>query len=355
MKFDAFAKKFSQEKEPALVYIVAGAETFFRNKAIQMIRERWSGEQFEAIVFYGHKKARGEEKLSCAQVLDELRAQSLLSARHLVIVRDGDNFLKEIKDDLTDYFKSPNLKSTLVLELESLDKRLKVSQVLKAKGTLIECDTLYETPPPWMKMTVKESELAKWIRSHCQDAYGKTIQPEAVQLLCQRVGNRLFDLDKELEKLSIYTTANRIMLKEVQELVSDYKRSKYWDLSEALLEHNTTKALQDLSKMYQEGVLDQQGKIVHNPRELAITIVAILFNSFYQIAKVKEHLKYSQDLKAVLPEAHPTRLIKLQEAARTVKNPEQKLEQILEADLALKTSGGSPEFILEKLMIQLSH
>lgn len=356
MNFDAFVKEFASEKEPALVYLVVGPEPFFRDQAIRMIRERWSHEDFEPVVFYGHKKSRGEDKLSCAQVLDELRALSLISSRHLVVVRDGDHFVREFSQEIAEYFKNPNLKSILVLELESLDQRLKVSQTLKAKGTHIECKTLYESPPPWQKSSVaKESELAKWVRTHCQERYKKTIHPDAVLQLIKRVGNRLFDLDKELEKLSIYSSSDRITPKEVSELVSDYKRSKYWDLSDALLEHNTAKAFQNLHKMYQEGVVDQNGKIVHNPRELAPVIISILFDNFYKVLQVKEQMKYTQDLKSALPGIPAIRLPKLQDAARTIKEPELKLERLLEADMALKSSGSNPQFILEKLMLDLSH
>ncbi len=354
MNFDAFVKEFSSEKEPALIYLVVGPEPFFRDQAIRMIRERWSQEDFEPVVFFGHKKARGEEKLSCAQVLDELRALSLISSRHLVIVRDGDNFVRDYSQDIAEYFKNPNPKSILVLELESMDQRLKVSQTLKTKGIHIECKTLYESPPPWQKTSTKDSELAKWLKMHCQERYGKSIHPDAVHQLIKRVGNRLFDLDKELEKLSLYCQTDRISLKDVLELVSDYKRSKYWDLSDALLEHNTAKAFQNLNKMYQEGVLDQHGKIVHNPRELAPVIISILFDNFYKVLQVKEQMKYPQDLKSALSGIPSFRLAKLQDAARTIKEPEIKLERLLEADLALKSSGSNPQFILEKLMLDLS-
>jgi DNA polymerase III delta subunit len=352
MKFEAFAKKFPTEK--TCLYLIVGEELFFREQAIQLIRRKYCDHSYEAILFHGHRKAKGEEKLSALTVLDELRSCSLLSSHHLVVVREGDLFFKENREVIGEYFDRPNPKSTLVLELNSLDQRLTVTKQLTAKGILVECKSLYEKAPYWIKSGPKESDLAKWIRTHCQEAYQKTIGSDAVDLLMKKVGNRLFDLDKELEKLSIYTLSERILRTDVDVLVADYKRSKYWDLSDALLEHDTASALRILQKIYQEGVLNEQKQVEHQPQTLAIMIVAILSNDFRRIAEVKEHLKYSRDLKSVLPDIQSNRLEKLKESARAVRNPEQKLQQLLEADLALKSSGADPYFIVEKLMIQLS-
>src|SRR5689334_12350424 len=62
------------------------------------------------------------ERAELADVLDELRSFAMFGGSKLVVVRNGDEFIKRFREQLEGYLEETSSSATLVLRLNSLPK-----------------------------------------------------------------------------------------------------------------------------------------------------------------------------------------------------------------------------------------
>ncbi len=94
--------------------------------------------------------------------------------------------------------------------------------------------------------------LARWIKESARQK-GAGISPAAIRCLSDLVGNDLWTLDRELEKLSLYAFGRSIQESDVAELVSQVREANIFAAVDAMIDGRPGVALHLLHQLRQDG------------------------------------------------------------------------------------------------------
>jgi len=137
------------------------------------------------------------------------------------------------KETLVAYVKNPNPATVLILchKHGTLDGRRSLGSEIKKAGVVFESKRLYDR------------ELPGFVTSYIQRRQ-KTIEPAAVQMLCDHVGSDLSRLAAEMDKLLLAIPANetRVGANLVEELTGMSKDFNNFELQNALALRDVYKA-----------------------------------------------------------------------------------------------------------------
>jgi DNA polymerase-3 subunit delta len=258
----------------------------------------------------------------------------MMSERRVVIVRDADKLLAtEINRDLLlRYLEHPLPTTILVLVAPRADMRMAVFKAFQQRGIATEFKPLYENLIPG------------WIMNRVE-TYGRTITPEASQLMQSYVGRSLREIHNEIEKLLIYVDKKKMIdTDEVHAVVGISKKYNIFEMQKAIGQGDLSLSLEILEHMIDAGE-SPLGMIVMLTRYFQkLFIVPSLWKqvgSEYGLASalgvspyfVKEYLSASQRFP-------PARI-------------EQAFSLLLDADVTLKSSPENPKVVMTSLLYKL--
>jgi DNA polymerase III subunit delta len=263
-----------------------------------------------------------------ASLLSNARTLPMMSPRRVIVVHEADRLLapKNKKDEetaafeepaaakasagkgkrvattpaeeLEAYIESPEPMTTLVFVSGPLDGNRRVVKLLRKHADVVDCGTLHDP-----------REAAMWITKRLEkDEF--TIDPKAITLLLQSTGLTLGRIRPEVEKLILYAAGeSAITAAHVRDVVIPTEESEdVFALMDAVKESNAPRALREISALLSEGV--QPPLILGQLRAAAIRL---------------------------RPDSR-------------VKNS---LEAVFRTDLAIKSSAGTPQYLLECLVVEL--
>ena len=255
-------------------------------------------------------------------VLSSARTLPMMSNRRVVIVHESDRLLapKRGKDDaetlpeldlpkkgkrsmtpadeLEQYVQNPEPMTTLVFVAGPLDANRRVVKLLRKHADVVDCGSL-DNPREaaiWIQKRLEKDELA--------------IDPKAVHLLLQTTGLSLGRIRAEIEKLVLYVSGeSTITPQHVKDLVIPQNESEgVFELIDAVRNGNAAKALREISALIDAG--EPPFVILGKLRAAAI--------------QLRSEIRVRSGLEAVL---------------RT--------------DVAIKSSAGTPQHLLECLAVEL--
>lgn len=310
------------KKESGSLYLLVGTDAFLRDE----YRRRALG---EIVGDADHELSVSEfdPDTPAAEVFDDLRTMPLLGGRRAVVVRDADAFVAANAEALERYLKSPSSSASLVLILSSLDNRRKITKTLKQAGQVFEC-----TAPTSRK-------LAGWIRDSAKKR-GKTVAPDAVELLVQSVGDDLGTMSAELEKLSLYVgSRDEIRAEDVSAVVTATAGPAPFALTNALTAGDTRAAVEALMA--------------------TVTVRGEEFRVLGQLAwHLRRALTWKQQMvtkgSAEMPSMPPqvasayTRMLK----RRSLSGLQEDFRRLIRADLSMKT-GHDARRVMQQLVVEL--
>ena len=284
-----------------------------------------------------------------AIVLDEARTASMFNPKKLVIVDPADPLLKKADSDddnklsnreiLENYVESVlggGGESTLVLVFNSWLKTTRLHKALDKVGgrPLGPNPSRNSRSPPGSTNAPKE-------------AYEKTIDPPATQLLADLIGPDLQRLDNELAKLSLYQPDNpAITAAAVSALVGFQHEQQIWDMINALSAKDAPAALKKIDELW---ALDPK---------IEYTATGAVFSWVHQVLKARELIDRRLPDAAIGKELKiwpPDRAQKVLTLAREwgLDGAARWSDAMLRMDLANKSSLGEPRRNLEKFVVQL--
>ncbi len=141
--------------------------------------------------------------------------------------------------------------------IERLESDIQDIIVFLEKGVVRKNASLYK----WLNknaQTIKESKLLegtpleKWIVTEAQ-LNNKTINLDAVKELILFVGNDLWQLKQEIEKLVCYAKQNEIVVQDVHDIVHGRIQADMFEMIEAIVSNNKEVALRLLKKQIAAG------------------------------------------------------------------------------------------------------
>ena len=305
------------------VYVLTGDEAFLKFQALGFIREALSeqGEEKAEVIYFQGQETRSDEVMSL------LRTPSMFWGRHLVVVEKAREFIAQHKSTIEGYARSPGA-GVLVLVSDSLGSG--------APGVVVECKNLYE------------NQIPGWIRKRARD-YGKEISAPAAALLVEIMGTALWEIDQKLQAISLYLgEEKRIELEDVEALLPQAGKHRFWDLTDAIGEKKAERALR---------VLQELLLAARRPKEIAGILAGLAWH-LRRLVLVKRALVSGATPKEIgeqIGEKRSFLLRRLLSQARlfSLEALEEKLGHLLEADLAMKTGLYDNHLAFDLVVIKL--
>jgi DNA polymerase III delta subunit len=251
------------------------------------------------------------------RVVVVLRAERLLKPKRKA--KDADPELADAEEDapptdldaLEKYVTRPEPRTTLVLVAADVDRQRKVYKALQKHATIVECWGLRGSKDA--KLDLRDvARRADTLVKQAVAAAGQQILPPASRLVAERAGADITRLRADIERLLLYTAGTpTITLQDAQEVVSGETAQDDWAVTNAIARGNAAEALKHIG--------------------LALDAGGVSYQILGQLAWfVRERLTT----------ADPRRV----PAA---------VEALFRTDLELKSSGGDPRVLLERLVVDL--
>ena len=214
-------------------------------------------------------------------------------------------------DALDAYVKAPEPRTTLVFVASDVDRTRRLYKTVQKHATIVECWGLKGAKDARLDLRQVARTAEALVRQAVADA-GQQIDSAAARLIAQRAGTDIATLRGDVDRLLLYAAGKpKIDLKDVQEVVSSETAQDDWAVTSAIQRGDTGEALRQIGLALESGgvpymILGQLGWFVREK----------------------------------LPAADPRRV----PAA---------VEALFRTDVELKSSGGDPRVLLERLVVEL--
>ena len=214
------------------IYLLHGEESFFIEEITKAILDNAveeSSKDFNETILYGRD-------VELSEVLTAAKRFPMMSERQLVLIKEAQD-LKcwRRKDELAQleaYAKKPVRSTVLVLAFmnKKIDGRLKAVKILSKSGVLFHSEK------------VRDYKLPQWIQAYSRDE-GLDVEPNAVQMLADYLGNDLRKVCNELTKLKLVIKGKaKVTSEDIEKHIGISKEYNIFELQKALGTKNLEKA-----------------------------------------------------------------------------------------------------------------
>ena len=232
-------------ENPGQLYVFYGEEDYLRQYYLKELPRICGGpfEVFDTVLL-------DSEQVDADSLTDAIDSFPMGSERKLVILRDYKAWQPtgELKDLLPELLANLPEYICLVVDCDSIefkpDKRLAAYKALEKYGTLVEFQQ------------ASGADLIPWVKRRFQ-ALGKRIETPECEHLIFLCGASMTNLAGECEKIAAGTGREQIRMEDVRALASRVLEADVFDLTDAIMQGNYTKALtllRDLFDMKHEPV-----------------------------------------------------------------------------------------------------
>jgi DNA polymerase-3 subunit delta len=320
-------KQLSQGK-PDPVYLIVGDD---EAEMSRLTAEVSAVIEDELRAFNLERMYATDKGVTPAAIAESARTFPMLGDRRVVLVlraekifkpkRRGKGIEDAIGDDdepagdvdvLEAYLKAPEPRTTLVFVASDVDRTRRLYKTLQKQATIVECWGLKGAKDARLDLRQVARTAEALVRQAVTDA-GQQIEPAAARLVAERAGTDIATLRGDVERLLLYAAGKpKIDLKDVQEVVSAETAQDNWAVTTAIQRGETAEALRQLGLALESGsvpymILGQLGWFV------------------------REKLSTSDPRR--VPAA---------------------VDALFRTDIDLKSSGGDPRVLLERLVVELS-
>lgn len=209
------------------IYWLEGTEDFFIDEVMKYAEHHILSEDqaaFNLSVFYGRDAA-------WADVLNACRRYPAFTDRQVVLLKEGQQ-MKDL-EKLEAYIEKPNESTIFVVSYKgkALDGRTKFARTIKKFGELMSTKKIYD------------NQLPAWTNGYIQSK-GLQINPKALTLLVDHVGNNLSRITNEINKLSLNLAERKLITEDdIETYIGISKDYNIFELQEALSYKNISKAI----------------------------------------------------------------------------------------------------------------
>ncbi len=324
IEFLAYLKKSKLD----LVLLIYGEESLLIDETVGALRKKLvdpATSAFNLDIFDG-------EKADIGRILSAITSWPMIGQHRVVIVRNVEQLNKADRDRLLPYIQKPPSTTYQIYTAAKINGREKFYATAKTIGAEVECKPLYD------------NQIPQWLQGRFSQI-GKQIVSQAGQRLHLSVGNDLYDLANEIEKLDIYTGDRKnITLEDVEFIVGKWRVNTIYDLQRKIGERLPGDAMALMRHLVLNG-------------EAPIKIIVSLMYFFLQLTKVKALLKEQTPRPELAGKigVNPFFVDDLINQAKRFKEAEleRSFSLLYAVDLELKTSAGVPEALMERLVYEL--
>jgi DNA polymerase-3 subunit delta len=321
-------RKHIAERKLEPVYLIVGDD---ETEMSRLAADLSSIVEDELRAFNLERMYAGEKGTSPESIVQSARTLPMMGDRRVIVVLRAERILKPKRrggdendameggeessgglDVLEKYVREPEPMTTLVFVAADVDRVRRLYKTLQKQATIVECWGLKrgkDTRGLDLRQVARQAEA---MVTRAVTEAGQQIDADGARLVAARAGTDIATLRGDVERLLLYAAGKpRITLKDVQEVVTAETSQDDWAVTNAIERGNAAEALRQLGLALDGGavpymILGQLGWFVR------------------------------EKLAAVDP--------------RRVRRA---VEAMFCADLDLKSSGGDPRVLLERLVVDL--
>lgn len=313
----------------APLYLLIGEETYLRDQASRAIAE--------AALKDSLLREFNEARFSVlsGNALDAIAAAEqfpMMSNRRVIYIQDFGRLREADEEALKRYLENPVATSVVIFIAAELDKRRTLAKSLLERCVVIECQS------------ISDSDARRWAKDYLRPlkiAADDQVLSEIVAL----VGTDIQTLQSELEKLATAALdSKRITQELVDALIGRSRELSNFALTDYLIARNRKKALEVLYRLLQDDV---------EP----LMLIGLIAGNYHRLALAKDIMKRRgrQDVFKVIRmpynrQSEYLNMVQRSSEAELARG----LQKIAAADLAIKTSLGTPRLQLELLVCELA-
>src|SRR5215471_10042341 len=318
------------KRNPAPVYLILGEDDA---EMLRLAADFTALVEDELRAFNVERIYAGEKGNTASAIVEAARVLPMMSDRRVVIVLRGEKLLKpkrrgrsaelEASDDdseeppsdldaLGEYVQAPVPSTTLIIVASDIDKSRRAGKAIVKHAVVVECWGLKTEKNPRFLDLRQAARIAEQLVRKAVAESGQQIDPAAARLVAERAGADIVRLRGDIERLMLYAVGKpKITVADVQDVVSAETAQDDWAVTNAIQNRNTGEALRQLG--------------------LAMEAGAVPYMVLGQLAWFVR-----DKLSGIDPRRVPSAV-----------------EALFRTDLDLKTSGGDPRVLLERLVIEL--
>jgi len=192
-------------------YLIAGSDRPKIDRAVARLRARFDG---DAVEVHDATTTSGEDTVAACNALGLFGSGS-----RLIVVENVEAWKAPEAKEIAAYLKSPAPGTTLALVGGELKKDAPLAKAVAGSGDVLIWD-------------VASKAVVRWIADQFK-LHGTTADPEACRLLADLIGDDLYELSGEVDKISTWANGARVGEDDVEALVAPRAGSPPWDLTDA--------------------------------------------------------------------------------------------------------------------------
>lgn len=238
------------------IYLLEGEETYYIDEITKELEEKVlkpEEKSFNQTIAYGKDITPLEIKMAS-------RRYPMMSEYQLIIIKEAQN-ISDI-EQLEDYVENPMATTILVLcyKGKKVDKRKKVGKLF-SKYTHFTSERL------------RDYEITSWIEKYLKSK-GRNIDPKAVQLIADYLGNDLGKIANEIDKMliNVKNDVQIIGITHIEQNIGISKDFNVFELNKALGQKNFNKSIQIANYF-----------AMNSKQHPIIPIIAALFSYFSKV------------------------------------------------------------------------
>jgi DNA polymerase-3 subunit delta len=193
-------------------YLIAGSDRPKVDRTVARLRVRFDA---DAVETHAAAETSGDDAVASCNAMGLFGAGT-----RLVVVEGIDAWKAPDAKAIADYLKSPAPGTTLALVADGeLKKDAPIAKAVAAKGELLLWDVTLKAIPRW---------VAEQFKLH-----GTKVEPEACRLLVELIGDNIYELSGEVDKLATWAGDDQVTEHDVEALVAPRAGSPPWNLTDA--------------------------------------------------------------------------------------------------------------------------
>ena len=318
------------KRDPAPVYLILGDD---EAEMLRLVGDITALVEDELRAFNVDRIYAGEKGNTPSAIVEAARILPMMSDRRMVVVLRGEKLLKpkrrgrangtedvedEAEDPPTDldalgeYAQAPVPSTILVIVASDIDRTRRASKAILKHAVVVECWGLKTEKSPRFLDLRQAARLAEQLVRKAVAESGQQIDSVATRLVAERAGADIVRLRGDIDRLMLYAAGKpQITVADVQEVVSAETAQDDWAVTNAIQNRNPAEALRQLG--------------------LAMEAGAVPYMVLGQLAWFVRDKLANSDARRV-PAA---------------------VDALFRTDQDLKTSGGDPRILLERLVVEL--
>jgi len=326
------------------IYLLTGEDNWRIEKSISRLKLRFGDSTEKELNFqqFDFLKTSVDDVLNICQILP------FLASKRLIIASNIHRLANSELEKIIEYAKSPSPHCCLVLIAETLwDDTKLANSTKKIRGELKKF--VEKKGRVYNFKLISYRNLDSWVKERCREREVR-VNPAAVYLLTNFLGNNLWNLESEIEKLTIYVgKGNVIDQEDVQLLVAGNPEISIFKFLDCLGKRKGSEAYKALESIFL--------KNRPLPSRESLRILGMIRWHFRKLLKIKSLIEKKIDIKKMeqILSVKDFVVKKLMNQQKNFSNKDLRscIFYLLEADEAIKRGKQKSEVILETLVSKI--